>query len=169
MGPFHRKVVFRSRNGAPNLKRSRISPLLKRTMATLIPSIFSIPLHFTQPSSIRDELTTQTSIAQQDTVAECLPFLNSAEDASKSPFDFNEHGVPRLDRQGHIDFLHESLREFPAGFVAVDASRPWMVYWALMGLYLLGEDVTCYRDRSVMEFYLTSLESSRSLLRLSSC
>lgn len=169
MRSFHRKVVFRSRNGVPDLTRSKQSQSLKRMMAAVIPSIFSIPPHFKQPSSIRDELTTQTSVAQQDTVAECLPFLNGAEDASKSPFDFNEHGVPRLDREGHIDFLHRSLRELPAGFVAVDASRPWMVYWALMGLYLLGEDVTSYRDRSVLEFSLTSLEYSRSSLLLSSC
>ena len=169
MRPFHHKVVFRSRNGALNLKRTKLSPSLKRTMAEVIPSIFSIPLHFTRPPSVHDELTTQTSVAQQDTIAECLPFLNGASDASQSPFDFNEHGVPRLDRQAHIDFLHGSLREFPAGFVAVDASRPWMVYWALMGLYLLGEDVTYYRERSVMEFSLTSPEYLRSSLLLSSC
>jgi protein farnesyltransferase subunit beta len=29
----------------------------------------------------------------------------------------------------------------------MDASRPWMVYWALAGLSLLGEDVTRVRQR----------------------
>lgn len=110
---------------------------------------FPIALHFMQLPPIQDDLATETSFAQQDTVAECLPFLKGVDDPTRSPFEFNEHGVPRLDRQGHIDFLHQSLEEFPAGFVAVDASRPWMVYWALMGLYLLGEDVTQYRDRFV--------------------
>jgi protein farnesyltransferase subunit beta len=92
---------------------------------------------------------TETSSTQQETVAECLPYLKGTSDPSRSPFDFNEHGVPRLNRQAHVDFLYHSLEEFPAAFVAVDASRPWMVYWALMGLYLLGEDITQYRDRSV--------------------
>ncbi len=110
--------------------------------------LFAVPHHFTQPPPIQDGLETETSSAQQETVAECLPFLKRTDDPCRSPFDFNEHGVPRLDRQAHVDFLHQSLEEFPAAFVAVDASRPWMVYWALMGLCLLGEDVTQYRDRS---------------------
>lgn len=118
-------------------------------MAEVDGSPFSISPHFTQPPPIRDHLTTETSSAQQETVAECLPLLRGADDPSRSPFDFNEHGVPRLDRPGHVDFLHQSLEEYPAAFVAVDASRPWMVYWALMGLYLLGEDITQYRDRLV--------------------
>jgi protein farnesyltransferase subunit beta len=111
--------------------------------------LFSIPLHFTQPPSIQDHLTTETSSAQRETIAECLPLLNATDDPSRTPFDFNEHGVPRLDRKSHVDFLHRSLEELPAAFVAADASRPWMLYWALMGLYLLGEDVTHYRDRLV--------------------
>lgn len=113
-------------------------------------SFFSIPEHFTRPPPILDDLVTATSSSQKETVAECLPHLNGVADPSRNPFDFNEHGIPRLSRQDHIDFLHQSLEEFPAAFVAVDASRPWMVYWALMGLFLLGEDVTQYRDRSVV-------------------
>jgi hypothetical protein len=49
----------------------------------------------------------------------------------------------------HIDFLRDALGEHPAPFVGIDASRPWMVYWSLMGLHLLGEDVTDYRTRLV--------------------
>ncbi|KAI9825473.1 MAG: CAAX farnesyltransferase (FTase) subunit beta [Thelocarpon impressellum] len=30
-----------------------------------------------------------------------------------------------------------------------DASRPWLLYWALTGLFLLGEDVSQYRERVI--------------------
>jgi len=84
---------------------------------------------------------------QEKTLRECLPLICVREDSDWDPFGFNQHGVPRLDRERHIEFLKDALGEFPPRFVGVDASRPWMVYWALMGLYLLGEDVTSYRSR----------------------
>jgi protein farnesyltransferase subunit beta len=118
-------------------------------MAGVEDSHFPVPQHFMRPPPIQDDLLTETSSAQRETVADCLPYLKGTADLSRSRFDFNEHGVPRLDRLEHVNFLHQSLEEFPAAFVAVDASRPWMVYWALMGLYLLGEDVSQYRNRLV--------------------
>jgi protein farnesyltransferase subunit beta len=147
----HRKVLFPFRRERSRLLKQpqRIAPPEQLIMVDVREPHLAIPQHLTQPPPILDELATETSSAQKETVAECLPHLKGAGDPSRSPFDFNEHGVPRLNRQDHIDFLHQSLEDFPAAFVAVDASRPWMVYWALMGLYLLGEDVTQYRDRLV--------------------
>jgi protein farnesyltransferase subunit beta len=157
MHASRRKVVFRPHHGGSRLKKVNPSRSSKRpNMAAVEQSVFSIPLHFTQPPPIQDEVATETSSAQQDNVAECLPFLKATADTARSPSDFNEHGVPRLDRQEHVAFLHQSLEQFPAAFVAVDASRPWMVYWALMGLYLLGEDVTQYRDRLATVDFLTA-------------
>jgi protein farnesyltransferase subunit beta len=147
MRPSYRKVIFRWRGPKPKSPKSQLPK--NSATAEMDGSLFSIPRHFSQPPPIQDPVTTETSLAQQETVTECLPLLNGIDDPSRSPFDFNEHGVPRLDRQTHIEYLHHSLEELPAAFVAADASRPWMLYWALMGLYLLGEDVTHYRDRSV--------------------
>ncbi|KAH8897044.1 terpenoid cyclases/Protein prenyltransferase [Thozetella sp. PMI_491] len=101
-----------------------------------------IPDLFTQFPLVRDELETATSIAQDETVEACQPFL-AGEDQL---FDYNEHGVPRLLREKHIAFLHNSLKALPGRFVAADASRPWFLYWCLEGLALLGEDVTGYRE-----------------------
>ncbi|EHY58694.1 CAAX farnesyltransferase (FTase) subunit beta [Exophiala dermatitidis] len=111
-----------------------------------------IPAYFLQPPALLDELETETSTLQANTVNECIPLLNAIEDPSRSPFDFNEFGLPTLQRERHIDFLHEHLQEFPAGFVGLDASRPWMVYWALLSLYMLGEDVAHFRSRVVKTF-----------------
>jgi protein farnesyltransferase subunit beta len=108
-----------------------------------------IPKLFTSPPILGDLLKTVSSTAQDLTVQECLPFLTGSEGLQKSALDINAHGVPHLDREGHIAFLHGSLGGLPSGFAALDASRPWMIYWALTGLYLLGEDVSPYRDRCV--------------------
>jgi protein farnesyltransferase subunit beta len=108
-----------------------------------------VPYHFLQMPPLQDELTTPSSEVQDDTLAECLPLLRAAGDPSRSPFDFNEFGLPELRREDHIDFLHENLSQFPAPFVGLDASRPWLAYWGLMGLYFLGEEVTIMRRRYV--------------------
>ena len=106
-----------------------------------------IPPYFRQQPPLLDSFESETSTVQAETVSDCLPLLNQVDDPSHSPFDFNEFGLPYLDKEKHVDFLHENLHEFPAPFVAIDASRPWMVYWALLGLHLLGEDVSTYRSR----------------------
>jgi protein farnesyltransferase subunit beta len=107
----------------------------------------SIPPLFTTSPPVHDALTTQTSVLQDTTVAECLPFLNGADPS----IPLNAHGVPRLDRARHVAFLHKTLQRLPAGYAAADASRPWMFYWALAGLAALGEDeaVEGYRERLV--------------------
>jgi protein farnesyltransferase subunit beta len=109
-----------------------------------------VPKLFTSLPVLHDPLKTVSSDIQDSTIQECLPFLAGSKDPQKSAFSFNAHGVPGLDRKAHIEFLHSSLGELPSGFVAVDASRPWMLYWALTGLYLLGEDISVYRERCVI-------------------
>ncbi|KAG5304654.1 CaaX farnesyltransferase beta subunit Ram1 [Histoplasma capsulatum G186AR] len=107
----------------------------------------SIPDLFTQLPLIRDQLVTETSKTQDATIDQCLPFLKGLASSQTGPF--NQFGVPRLDRDAHISFLYDSLESYPERFVGLDSSRPWMVYWALTGLYLLGEDVTKFRERVI--------------------
>ncbi len=108
---------------------------------------FATPDYFLQPPLLVDTLSTETSEVQQETVDECRPFLGAAIDPSKNPLEFNEFGVPDLRKEDHVTFLEHNLARFPAHFVGLDASRPWMVYWGLIALYLLGEDITLKRGR----------------------
>ena len=105
-----------------------------------------IPDLFTELPPVRDALVTKTSNDQDETVGVCLPFLGGEDEA----VEYNEHGVPGLDRAKHIRFLHQSLGKLPGRFVAADASRPWFLYWCLSALTMLGEDVTSYRE-SIIE------------------
>ncbi len=105
-----------------------------------------IPDLYTAFPPIRDILVTGTSLDQDETVQECLPYLS----AQSGEFaTYNKYGVPHLDRARHVRFLHRSLQDLPSGFVAADAARPWFFYWALCGLRTLGEDVTLYRERLI--------------------
>lgn len=100
---------------------------------------------FTSLPPIRDELETNSSRTQDETVDICLPFLRG-EDEDVGHY----HGsLPRLARQKHIKFLRNSLEGLPGRFLAADGSRPWFLYWCLSGLTLLGEDVTSYRSRVI--------------------
>lgn len=110
----------------------------------------TIPDYFLRSPLLGHNIKTQTTEVQEETLEECLPLLNGINDPTRSPFEFNDFGVPELRIHDHVDFLHENLAQFPAQFVGLDASRPWMVYWGLLSLHLLGEDVTILRDRYVL-------------------
>ncbi|KAK5159090.1 hypothetical protein LTR04_005150 [Oleoguttula sp. CCFEE 6159] len=107
------------------------------------------PALFTSLPPIRDELETATSLLQEKTIQECLPFLAGMDGDKKSTFERNSHGIPKLQREMHIDFLQFTLGHYPSHFAGIDASRPWILYWALNGLLLLGQDVGEYRLRVI--------------------
>lgn len=94
------------------------------------------PSLFTASPPIRDDLATETSELQEKTIKECLPSLQG-QDAV-----LNSHGVPKLQRDKHLNFLRGALGPFPPQFAAMDAARPWMVYWALSAMSMLGQNMT---------------------------
>lgn len=117
-------------------------------MTTTVPATASVvPEIFLRSPLLQDSESTPTSEAQRETIDECLPLLGGVTDPSRNPFDFNEYGFPNLNQDDHIAFCHENLAQFPAPFVGLDASRPWLVYWGLLSLYLLGEDINSLRQR----------------------
>ncbi|KAL8638461.1 MAG: hypothetical protein Q9228_004393 [Teloschistes exilis] len=94
----------------------------------------SIPTLYTAWPPILDELETESSDVQHETVEECLPHLSASSHI-------------RLTRDVHVRFLHRCLRTLPATFVAYDPARPWLIYWVLTALSILGEDIEQYRER----------------------
>ncbi|KAL9077069.1 MAG: hypothetical protein Q9157_003492 [Trypethelium eluteriae] len=123
--------------------------LIRELVVDQTKAAFAVPALFTNPPPIQDGLETQTSKARSDTMQKCLPFLLN-DDTSDSPIPKqNSFGIPSLRKKDHVNFLHGNLADFPAPFVAMDASRPWLFYWSLAGLSFLGEDVSEYRERLV--------------------
>ncbi|XP_015610225.1 protein farnesyltransferase subunit beta isoform X2 [Cephus cinctus] len=46
---------------------------------------------------------------------------------------------PILERYTHIKFLKKSLTHLSEGYECLDCSRPWLCYWILHALHVLGE------------------------------
>jgi len=109
----------------------------------------NIPALFAHPAILHDQLQTKSSDAHQAVMESCLELLTGKE---QTIIDLNSHGIPHLQRQKHIKFLKGVLGKYPPPFQAMDASRPWLLYWALAGLASLGEDVSHYRRRTVQTF-----------------
>ena len=105
----------------------------------------NVPSLFTTRPILQDSLETDTLLDQQDTVDDILSFLSGIDD--DEDVEYNSHGLPKLQRQSHIAFLSKTLERMPDAYTGYDASRPWIVYWALTGLCLLGRDVSPYRER----------------------
>ncbi|KAI1177983.1 terpenoid cyclases/Protein prenyltransferase [Nemania sp. FL0916] len=100
-----------------------------------------IPDLFTNRPPIRDSLVSDTSKRQDSVERNCRAFMTGKQE----PVAVNNHGVPSLDRERHIRFLEKQLGNLPSPYKSLDASRPWMFYWCLNGLALLGADVSKHR------------------------
>ncbi|KAI1192859.1 terpenoid cyclases/Protein prenyltransferase [Nemania serpens] len=139
-----RTTVHRRRNNAtsyasvPREENGMAYPSLAQGSheAPLIPELFtSRPL-------IRDMESSETSVKQDAVASNCIADLTN----TLHPVRLNRYGVPSLARQRHIRFLESYLGDLPAAFKSLDASRPWVFYWCLNSLALLGADVSQYRD-----------------------
>ena len=136
--------VYKPKHASSRSSKNHSHP--ESEMATNGPNLNPDWSIFTTWPPIRDELKTETSDLQDKTIQQCLPLLLGYDSSS---VDYDCNGLPKLDRAKHARFLHRSLQPLPAVAVGFDASRPWMVYWALTALNILGEDVTPYRERYV--------------------
>ncbi|KAF3923766.1 hypothetical protein AA313_de0201189 [Arthrobotrys entomopaga] len=130
-----RKVIF-SRN--PRMSQTKNLVEQDGTDPTYnIPCLEQVPAMHRSLPFIIDELETETSQKQLSTVRNVLKFVND------SP-------LPLLDRATHVEFLLEPLEDgLSSGYTGLDASRPWLLYWCINALALLGEDVGDYNDRVV--------------------
>ena len=103
-----------------------------------------IPDLFISNPPITDSLKTRTSQSQLEIVEDCLPFLTTDVDE----LEYSQHGVAHLRRSQHVAFLRKWLEQrMTHHYTAVDASRPWFLYWCLEALDILGADVSMYSER----------------------
>ena len=91
-----------------------------------------VPLWMHYDFQIRDDFETRSSELAEETAEKCLPLLTVS-------------SLPELAFEKHIHYLKAMLGRLPSGYAGLDASRPWILYWTLMALSLLGYDVSTYR------------------------
>lgn len=92
---------------------------------------------------IRETYQTETTKVQEQTHEVILPFL----EGNPNEHALNEKGIPKLQREKHEPTLRNLIGDYPSQFCALDASRPWMVYWVLQSLTALGDEVGGYTER----------------------
>lgn len=108
---------------------------------------------------------TESSLVQVETEAEVAPYFISLDKLKKADLDnlrqtglLGSDGIDvQLLRDKHIEYLSQVWkRPLKAGFVTLDSSRPWMLYWCLHGVDLLDglsriDDETRCRMISTLE------------------
>ncbi|XP_078419312.1 protein farnesyltransferase subunit beta isoform X1 [Cetorhinus maximus] len=65
---------------------------------------------------------------------------------------------PVLQREKHFQYLKKGLRHLSESYVCLDASRPWLCYWILHSLELLGEPIDDCMASDICQF-LTRCQS----------
>jgi len=72
------------------------------------------------------------------TDASSFPDVRGDDEVSSSNDEDDTHAI-RLLRRAHVTYLHGALSiPLSRGYVSLDASHPWMVYWCLHSLDILG-------------------------------
>ncbi|KAK2991442.1 hypothetical protein RJ640_028525 [Escallonia rubra] len=57
-----------------------------------------------------------------------------------------------LQRDKHIEFLTKGLRQLGPSFSVLDANRPWLCYWIIHSIALLGDSVDDKLEESAIDF-----------------
>ena len=103
-----------------------------------------------------ESFPTDSSQKQEGCEQACFPYLFYAALADvraqlvKDGIVDDTNGSPRILRDGHVRYIRSGLRELRSAFSGLDASRPWMVYWMLHGLNILGVRPKAYYDDAVV-------------------
>jgi len=103
------------------------------------PSIYTLPpTPLPTNSHPTDTLTEQSETEQL--ILEYLNLTAPPEDPNDVPTRSGEEAAPVtvLRKQEHNVFLGSTLFQLPGGYVALDASRTWLLYWTVHSLEILG-------------------------------
>eukprot|EP00871_Galdieria_phlegrea_P003859 jgi/Galph1/4474/GphlegSOOS_G3178.1 len=57
----------------------------------------------------------------------------------------------RLKEEEHLTFLHQSLKQLPKSYQALDASQPWLCYWIIHSLDILKDKPTTEEYEGVLQ------------------
>ena len=91
-----------------------------------------------------DQLETEASIGQYIRARDAYKVEMLEDLEAAGLLDENHRAV--LLRDKHVSYLRKGLSHLPGGYACLDASRPWLCYWIIHALALLGAPPTdCFR------------------------
>ncbi|ODN74446.1 hypothetical protein L202_06839 [Cryptococcus amylolentus CBS 6039] len=102
-------------------------------MASLSPSLYALP-HTPLPSNARPSATLDE---QRDTEHLIKQLIDLTADPAEPTPDATKQ-YPTLRKAEHTQFLASTFFRLPGKFVSLDASRPWLVFWTVHSLDILG-------------------------------
>ncbi|CAG8511837.1 12144_t:CDS:10 [Rhizophagus irregularis] len=82
-----------------------------------------------------DALPTESSKAQTDTEVSVYELFKDARDKKLI-------NTIKLNRGSHIKYVKDGLKGLPSYLVALDASKPWLCFWMLYSLDILGDELS---------------------------
>ncbi|MQL88388.1 hypothetical protein Taro_020946 [Colocasia esculenta] len=97
------------------------------------------------PPQRRLTVTQRDQLGVEAKVFEILRSLNGASPQTRSI-------MLELWRDKHIEFLTKGLKHLGPSFCVLDANRPWLCYWILHSLALLGDSVDSELEDNVVDF-----------------
>lgn len=101
-------------------------------MSTFNPSIFTLP--FTPlPSNSHPSDTLEEQDETERLISELLHNISPA-----APDGETIVGGTTLRKPEHAVYFQQLLFRLPPGFVGLDASKPWLMYWSLHSLDIMG-------------------------------
>ncbi|XP_002735484.1 protein farnesyltransferase subunit beta-like [Saccoglossus kowalevskii] len=95
---------------------------------------------------VADGVPTASSIEQERVEA------SVGELFERFSIDSDANPNPLLYKDRHIHYLLKGLKNLSESYECLDASRPWLCYWILHSLYLLGEQISEEQSSRVVQF-----------------
>jgi protein farnesyltransferase subunit beta len=86
--------------------------------------------------------------------------LQALQAAGFSDFEDISTALPALDTPSHKKYCLQKLEVLPASFTALAASRPWLLFWSLRALSLLGHEPTIDFKRKCVNLLMLCQSSS---------
>ncbi|XP_077238665.1 prenyltransferase family protein [Tasmannia lanceolata] len=96
-------------------------------------------------SNSRLTITQQEQLRVEHTVSEIYKLLNDVSSHAQSL-------MLELWRENHIEFLTKGLVLLGPNFYVLDANRPWICYWILHSIALLGESIEYEIENNAIDF-----------------
>lgn len=101
-------------------------------MSTFNPSIFTLPFD-PLPSNSHPSETLEEQAETESIISKLLHTVAPAAlDGETIP------GGTTLRKAEHAAYFQQLLFRLPPGFVSLDASKPWLMYWTVHSLDVLG-------------------------------
>ncbi|KAJ2775006.1 CAAX farnesyltransferase (FTase) subunit beta [Coemansia nantahalensis] len=112
-----------------------------------MPPVFSFHLRY--DDNTHETATSQRQGEVEDTIGRIYQrFVEPGSMAHGGTIDDSRY---RLLRAKHEQFVRDALHGLSSGFVVLDASQPWLAFWTLNSLSILGSEISAALRRRALD------------------